>query len=85
MSSSDQWAHARLSVSVHPTKRRQGAVCVDWRLEAKAPGDQWSLKHTVGFGSVLMLSGWPPSRDDVQYMMTELLMGMRWDESGVTL
>lgn len=79
----NNWAHVRLSASIHPTGRRgqHGELCVDWRLEAKAPGDEWTLRSTVRFGSE-RLAGipWPPSRDDALAVLMELVMGCRWED-----
>lgn len=75
------WAHVQLGVSVHPDRSRPGQLCVDWRLSAKAPSEQWSVRSTVAHGSERVDGcAWPPSRDDVLACMTEVLMGIRWTE-----
>lgn len=77
----NNWAHARISVSLHPSSRGPGTLCADWRLEAKAPGDEWTLRSTVRFGSErLQGMAWPPSRDDVLAVLVELLLGCRWED-----
>lgn len=76
----NNWAHVRLSVQMHPRSRAGFPMCLDWRLEAKAPGDEWSLRSTVAFGSE-KIDGlvWPVSRDDMLAAMVEVLMGVRWE------
>lgn len=79
--SQENWAHLRLSVAYVPRRGVRGQGHVDWRLSAKAPGDEWSLRDTVAFGSEPVDGvGWPPSRDDMLALMTEVLMGVRWEE-----
>ena len=49
----NRWAHLRLDVSVHPLSAHSPySRCLDWRLSAKAPGDEWTLRSTVGLGSL---------------------------------
>lgn len=80
--SANNWAHVRLSVSLHPNSRKgEGALCVDWRLHAKAPSEQWTERAVVAHGSDHVVGvPWPPSRDDVLAAMVEVLMGVRWSE-----
>ena len=73
-----QFAHVRLGVQYHPN-HRTGRHCLHYRLEAKAPGEEWSTRSTVVHGTEhLDGASWPPSRDDMLAMMVEVLMGIRW-------
>lgn len=78
----NNWANIRLSVSVHPnTSKGQGALCADWRLYAKAPNENWTEGSTVAMGSEDVAGvQWPLTRDDALAIMTEVLMGVRWEE-----
>lgn len=81
MSANQQWAHLRISCSIHPSSSGRNVLCADWRFEAKAPGDQWTQRATVAFGSERVQGiPWPPSRDDALAVLTELLLGVRWDD-----
>lgn len=75
----ENWAHLRLSVAFIPRRGAGHQGTVDWRLSAKAPGGDWTERDTVAFGSDSVHGvPWPPSRDDMLAMMTEVLMGIRW-------
>lgn len=77
----ENWANVRLSISYVPASRSHLKGHVNWRLSAKAPGDGWDKRADVAFGTDLVDGvGWPPSRDDMLAMMTEVLMGIRWEE-----
>jgi hypothetical protein len=77
----EHWANLRLSISYIPARgTRRGHV--DWRLSAKPPNRTWDERFTVAFGSELVDGvGWPPSREDMLAMMTEVLMGIRWESA----
>lgn len=78
---SENWANLRLSISYVPARGWAGKGHVDWRLSAKPPGQGWDTRSDVAFGSEPVGGiGWPPSRDDMLALMTEVLMGIRWDE-----
>lgn len=82
----NNWSHVRLAVQLHPSAGEEERSCLHWRLEAKAPGDEWTLRSTVGFGQALVHGQpWPPSRDDMLAAMVELLMAARWTAEGVVL
>lgn len=76
----DQWVNLRLTVQYHPAKQGSRA-CVHYRLMAKPPSEPWTELATVAMGRD-DVDGvpWPPSRDDALALMTEVLMGIRWDE-----
>lgn len=75
----DNWAHVQLGVSIHPSHRGDRVLCVDWRLSAKAPSEQWTTRSTVAHGSERVQGvAWPLSRDDALACMVEVLMGVRW-------
>ena len=77
----ENWAHLRLSVAFSPRRGSSGKGTVDWRLSAKPPGADWTARDTVAHGSDAVDGvPWPPSRDDMLAMMTEVLMGIRWAE-----
>lgn len=80
--SANNWAHLRISASIHPSTRQgAGTLCVDWRFEAKPPGEQWTARATEAFGSERVQGvPWPPSRDDALAILTEVLMGVRWGD-----
>lgn len=77
----ENWAHLRLSVHFTPARGARRGGTVDWRLHAKPPGGEWSTRDVVAHGSE-RVDGvpWPPSRDDMLALMTEVLMGIRWTE-----
>lgn len=77
----NNWADVRLSASIHPNSFGGGqSLCVDWRLSSKAPGATWDERATVAFGSEAVAGiPWPPSREDALAVLTEVLMGIRWE------
>lgn len=79
------YAQVRLNVSIAPGRVEGRPAHLDWRLEAKNPGENWSLRHTVGFGSQRVAVAYPPCRDDMLALLVELLMSMHWTGEGVTL
>lgn len=78
----NEWADVRLTCAIHPNRfAGPNSLCVDWRLTAKAPGEQWTERSTVAMGSEPVAGvPWPVSRDDALAVMTEVLMGVRWEE-----
>lgn len=77
----ENWAHLRLSVHLIPRSGARDRATVDWRLSAKPPGGDWTTRDTVALGSDRVDGiSWPPSRDDMLALMTEVLMGIRWEE-----
>lgn len=79
--SQENWANVRLTVTYIPRQGPGRRGTCDWRLSAKAPGGDWTMRDTVAFGSEAVDGiGWPPSRDDMLALATEVLMGVRWDE-----
>lgn len=79
----ENWAHIRLSVTLHPSRMGALDASLHWRLEAKPPSGDWTMRHTVAFGAERVEGlGWPPSRDDMLAAMTEVLMGIRWTAEG---
>lgn len=77
----ENWANIRLSVSYVPDRQVAGRGRCEWRLSAKPPGADWTLRDTVAFGAERVDGvAWPPSRDDMLAMATEVLLGVRWVE-----
>lgn len=79
------YAQVKLTVTVEPGMREGRPPRLDWRLWAKAPAEEWSIKHSVGHGSTPVATAYPPSRDDMLALMIELLMSMEWTALGVQL
>lgn len=75
----ENWVMVRLTAVIEGTGRFAPPQ-VSWRLEAKPPGGSWTTRHTVAFGREKLAElQWPPSRDDALAILTEVLLGIRWE------
>lgn len=77
----ENWANVRLSVTYVPDRGAPMRGRCEWRLSAKPPHGDWTMRDTVAFGAEKVDGvAWPPSRDEMLALVTEVLMGLRWEE-----
>lgn len=79
--SGNHYAQVQLTVTLIRPRRADAPSYVDWRLAAKAPEEDWTLRHTVAFGHDAAAVSYPPSKDDMLALMVEVLLGLGADGS----